>query len=103
MRRGVGIVARQFVVAGETKTSWNFVVGRVIDTGVATTGASKNAILNKRESNHAISFSVPETFFYWTYSLVDLQLFNILEVVSNLAYGNKFFKNTSLVFHSSSG
>jgi hypothetical protein len=57
MRRGVGVVTRQFVAAGETKTSRNFVVGRVIDTGVATTFASNSAILNKGESNNGISFN----------------------------------------------
>jgi hypothetical protein len=49
MCRGVGVVTRQFVAAGETETSWNFVVGRVIDIGVATIGASYNAILSKRK------------------------------------------------------
>jgi hypothetical protein len=64
MCRGVGIVTRQFVAAGETETRWNFVVGRVIDTGVATIGASCNAILNKRKSNNEISFDVAEIAFY---------------------------------------
>jgi hypothetical protein len=60
----VGVVTRQFVAAGETEISWNFVVGRVIDTGVATIGASYNAILNKRKSSNEIGFNVTDIAFY---------------------------------------
>jgi hypothetical protein len=60
MCRGVGVVTGQFVAAGETEISWNFVVGRVIDTCVAPVGARYNAILNKRKSRNGISLNVAE-------------------------------------------
>jgi hypothetical protein len=60
MCRGVGVITRQFVAAGETEIRWNFVVGRVIDIGVATVGASYNVILSKRKSSNEIRFNVAE-------------------------------------------
>jgi hypothetical protein len=84
MCRGVGVVTGQFVAAGETEISWNFVVGRVIDTSVATIGASYNAILIKRKLSNGISFNVAQIAFYWTYSLTQLQLFNTVNVISSM-------------------
>ena len=49
--RRVCIVAGQSVAAGETETNWNFVVGRVIDSGVPATSASCAAVLHKRNLN----------------------------------------------------
>jgi len=90
--RRVCIVTWQSVAAGETETNWNFVVGRVIDSGVVATSTSCTAILRKRnlnEYNRLQRSQFPEQ-----HSVIVLNLFDILKVVPISDYVRKLLLET---------